>query len=89
MSNIFSNVPAVMLLIQFLDPGDHRLWYALAVSSTFAGNFILIGSIANLIVVEQAATEGVTISFREHAKTGIPVTLCSLLILVGWIMIYG
>ncbi|MDP3480458.1 MAG: anion transporter [Desulfoprunum sp.] len=89
LSNIFSNVPAVMLLIQFLDPGDHRLWYALAVSSTFAGNFILLGSIANLIVVEQAATEGVLISFREHAKTGIPVTLCSLLILVGWIMIYG
>jgi Na+/H+ antiporter NhaD/arsenite permease-like protein len=89
LSNIFSNVPAVMLLIEFLDPGDHRLWYVLAVSSTFAGNFILIGSIANLIVVEQAATEGVVISFKEHAKTGIPVTLCSLLVLVGWIAIYG
>ncbi len=89
LSNIFSNVPAVMLLTQFLDPGDHRLWYVLAVSSTFAGNFILIGSIANLIVVEQAATEGVVVSFKEHAKTGVPITLCSLLILVGWIAIYG
>jgi Na+/H+ antiporter NhaD/arsenite permease-like protein len=89
LSNIFSNVPAVMLLIQFLDPGDHRLWYALAVSSTFAGNFILLGSIANLIVVEQAMAEGVRISFREHAKTGIPVTLCSLLILIGWIVVSG
>jgi Na+/H+ antiporter NhaD/arsenite permease-like protein len=89
LSNIFSNVPAVMLLIEFLDPGDHRLWYVLAVSSTFAGNFILIGSIANLIVVEQAATEGVLISFKEHAKTGIPITICSLLVLVGWIAIYG
>jgi len=89
LSNIFSNVPAVMLLIQFLDPGDHRLWYVLAVSSTFAGNLILIGSIANLIVVEQAATEGVVVSFKEHAKTGIPITLCSLLILVGWIAIHG
>lgn len=87
LSNIFSNVPAVMLLIQFLDPGDHRLWYALAVSSTFAGNFILLGSIANLIVVEQAAVEGIRISFKEHAKTGIPVTLCSLLIVVGWIVV--
>lgn len=87
LSNIFSNVPAVMLLIQFLDPGDHRLWYALAVSSTFAGNFILLGSIANLIVVEQAAAEGVLISFKEHARTGIPVTLCSLLILLGWIVV--
>jgi len=87
LSNIFSNVPAVMLLIEFLDPGASHLWYALAVSSTFAGNFILIGSIANLIVVEQAAVEGVTLSFREHARTGVPVTLCSLLILAVWIMI--
>ena len=89
LSNIFSNVPAVMLLIEFLDPGVSHLWYALAVSSTFAGNFILIGSIANLIVVEQAAVEGVTLSFREHARTGVPVTLCSLLILAVWIMIAG
>jgi len=40
-------------------------------------------------VVEQAATEGVMVSFTEHAKTGIPITLCSLLILVGWIAIHG
>ena len=88
-SNLFSNVPAVMLLIQFLDPADHHLWYALAVSSTFAGNFILLGSIANLIVVEQAAAEGVIDSFREHARVGIPVTLCSLAILAGWIVLRG
>ncbi len=87
LSNIFSNVPAVMLLIQFLDPGEPRLWYTLAVASTFAGNFILIGSIANLIVVEQAAVEGIEISFREHARTGIPLTLFSLLILAGWILL--
>ncbi len=89
LSNIFSNVPAVMLLIQFVGPGNDHLWYILAVSSTFAGNFILIGSIANLIVVEQAMVEGVNISFREHARIGIPLTLSSLLILVGWIMMHG
>lgn len=89
LSNIFSNVPAVMLLIQFLDPAAHQLWYVLAVSSTFAGNFILIGSIANLIVVEQALAEGVVISFAEHARIGIPVTLVSLAILAGWIAVAG
>lgn len=89
LSNVFSNVPAVMLLIEFLDPVATHLWYVLAVSSTFAGNFILLGSIANLIVVEQALAEGVVVTFAEHAKTGIPVTLASLAVLAGWILLAG
>ena len=85
LSNLVSNVPATMLLVKFLDPGQADQWYALAVSSTFAGNLITIGSIANLIVIEQAAACGVTISFRDHARVGIPVTLASFAVLVGWI----
>ena len=54
MSNLFSNVPAVMLLTRFLDPGDPFQWQALALSSTFAGNLITIGSIANLIGIVTA-----------------------------------
>ncbi|MFN2357839.1 MAG: anion transporter [Desulfotignum sp.] len=84
LSNLFSNVPAVMLLISFLDPSDHIQWYTLAVSSTFAGNLFLLGSIANLIVVEQAQAHGIRISFLQHAAVGIPVTIASLLILTGW-----
>jgi Na+/H+ antiporter NhaD/arsenite permease-like protein len=85
MSNLVSNVPATMLLIRFLDPANSVQWYTLAVSSTFAGNLIVIGSIANLIVIEQAKSLGVEIGFREHARVGIPVTLSSLVILIGWI----
>jgi Na+/H+ antiporter NhaD/arsenite permease-like protein len=85
MSNLFSNVPAVMLLIGFLDPANPLEWYMLAVSSTFAGNLIVIGSIANLIVIEQAALLGVRISFQEHARLGIPITLVSLAVLLLWI----
>jgi len=85
LSNLVSNVPATMLLVKFLDPADPVLWYILAVSSTFAGNLITIGSIANLIVMEQARACGITITFREHARAGIPVTLISLLVLAGWI----
>lgn len=87
LSNIFSNVPAVMLLMKFLKSSDSAQWYTLAVSSTFAGNLILLGSIANLIVVEKAEEQGVTMGFKEHAVVGIPVTAISLLILVGWAMI--
>ncbi|WP_027359219.1 SLC13 family permease [Desulforegula conservatrix] len=84
LSNIVSNVPASMLLIKFLDKSNPSEWYILAVSSTFAGNLILIGSIANLIVVEQASKFGITVTFREHAKTGIPATIMSILVLVAW-----
>ncbi|OKY75842.1 MAG: anion transporter [Desulfobulbaceae bacterium DB1] len=78
LSNLVSNVPAAMLLIRFLDPAQPEQWYTLAVSSTFAGNLIVIGSIANLIVIEQAKKFGIEISFAEHARTGIPVTIFSL-----------
>ncbi len=87
LSNVVSNVPAVMLLMQFIDKADPVPWYALAASSTFAGNLIVIGSIANLIVIEQAKRYGVVISFAEHARVGIPVTILSLLVLAGWIFV--
>jgi len=85
LSNLFSNVPATMLLVRFLDTGNPVEWYTLAVSSTFAGNLIIIGSIANLIVIEQASIYGIKISFKEHAAVGIPVTLFSLAALLIWI----
>lgn len=87
LSNLVSNVPASMLLIKFLDPADPVPWYVLAVSSTFAGNLITIGSLANLITIEQARLHGIRISFWEHARAGIPVTLASLLVLVAWLWV--
>jgi Na+/H+ antiporter NhaD/arsenite permease-like protein len=85
LSNFVSNVPATMLLTKFLDPSDHIQWYTLAVSSTYAGNLITIGSIANIITFEQAKEFGVNISFKEHAKVGIPVTAASIIITMVWI----
>jgi Na+/H+ antiporter NhaD/arsenite permease-like protein len=86
-SNLFSNVPATMLLVKFLDPNVPAQWYTLAVSSTFAGNLITIGSIANLIVIEQAARCGVRISFGEHARAGIPVTLLSFVVMAAYLAV--
>jgi len=89
LSNVVSNVPAVMLLVRFLPNASPEAWYALALASTFAGNLITIGSIANLIVIEQARASGLTLTFREHARAGIPVTLVSLAIVAVWILIAG
>ncbi len=87
LSNLVSNVPAVMLLIRFLDGANADSWYVLALASTFAGNLITIGSIANLIVIEQARGLGVSLSFREHARAGIPVTFASLGIILVWLLL--
>lgn len=77
-------VPTVMLLSGALDQQQPLQWYTLALSSTFAGNLILLGSIANLIVVLQAAAHGIRISFQQHAKIGIFVTCASFAVLFLW-----
>jgi Na+/H+ antiporter NhaD/arsenite permease-like protein len=83
LSNVVSNVPAVMLLLPF---AEHPLGGAvLAICSTLAGNLLIVGSIANIIVVDQAARYGITISWREHARVGAPVTLLSLAVAAGWL----
>ena len=81
LSNVVSNVPAVLvfkpIVARLADP--HRAWLVLAMSSTLAGNLTVLGSVANLIVIERARP-AVRISFWEYAKAGIPVTLISLAI---------
>lgn len=87
LSNIVSNVPATMLLVKFLSSGDPTQWYIVGLAGTFAGNLITIGSIANLIVIEGARPYGITIGFGEHARVGIPVTVASLLVVLGYIAV--
>ena len=82
LSNLVSNVPAVMLLLPHL-PGP-QAGVGLALVSTFAGNLLLVGSIANLIVADLARQAGIAIDWRAHARTGVPVTLGSLLLLWAW-----
>lgn len=87
LSNLVSNVPATMLL---LPAAAHPLsGPILALASTLAGNLLLVGSIANLIVADQAARLGVRLGWREHARVGVPVTVLTLLIAAGWLAIRG
>ncbi|WP_374406484.1 SLC13 family permease [Hydrogenophaga sp.] len=85
LSNLVSNVPAVMLLLPHLGLDPVRAGTQLALVSTFAGNLLLVGSIANLIVSDLAAKEGVRLDWRLHARTGIPVTLASLAVV--WLLV--
>ena len=77
LSLLVGNVPAVMLLLPFVGR-QPATGYAMALASTFAGNAVLVGSIANLIVAEQAGRLGIRFGFREHVVTGLPLTLVSL-----------
>jgi Na+/H+ antiporter NhaD/arsenite permease-like protein len=87
LSNLVSNVPAVLVLAPFLrslaDP--NRAWLVLAMASTFAGNFTIPGSVANLIVVEQARRHGITIGFWAYFRVGAPLTLATLALGAWWL----
>jgi Na+/H+ antiporter NhaD/arsenite permease-like protein len=83
LSNIVSNVPAVMLLL----PLAQQPWAGplLALVSTLAGNLLIVGSIANIIVVDNAARRGIHIDWHRHARVDVPVTLATLTITAVWL----
>jgi len=83
LSNLVSNVPATMLLLPL---AEHPLaGPILALASTLAGNLLLVGSIANIIVADQAQRLNLTITWTEHARVGVPVTFLSLTFTAGWL----
>lgn len=87
LSNLVSNVPAVLMLQPFVAQVDdpQRAWLVIAMASTLAGNLTLVGSIANLIVAERARREGVVIDFWTHARIGFGATLMSLALGTAWL----
>jgi Na+/H+ antiporter NhaD/arsenite permease-like protein len=87
LSNIVSNVPAVLAIKPFLTNAaePQRSWLVVAMSSTFAGNLTVLGSVANLIVVQLARAHGVTIGFWEYFRVGAPLTLLTIVIGLCWL----
>jgi Na+/H+ antiporter NhaD/arsenite permease-like protein len=90
LSNVVSNVPAVMLLKPVIAamPEQEKAWLMLAMSSTLAGNFTLLGSMANLIVIE-GAKPAVKLGLLEYMKVGAPLTLLSLGFGIVWLNLVG
>jgi Na+/H+ antiporter NhaD/arsenite permease-like protein len=87
LSNIISNVPAVLALKPFVAglADEPRAWLVIAMSSTLAGNFTLVGSVANLIVAERARMAGIEIPFLAYCRAGIPLTLLTLALGAWWL----
>lgn len=88
LSNLVSNVPAVLLLRPLVPrlPDPEHAWLVLAMGTTLAGNLTLLGSVANLIVAELARGRGVRVSFGEYLKAGVPITLLTLAWGVAWLV---
>ncbi len=82
LSNLVSNVPAVLvfkpIVPQLAEPT--RAWLLVAMASTLSGNLTILGSVANLIVVEAARSSGVRVGFAEYCRVGVPLTLVTLLL---------
>jgi Na+/H+ antiporter NhaD/arsenite permease-like protein len=87
LSNVISNVPAVMLFTSLVPrlPDPRLSWLTLAMATTLAGNLTILGSVANLIVVEGARKRGVRLSFAGHLAIGVPVTLATLIAGACWL----
>jgi Na+/H+ antiporter NhaD/arsenite permease-like protein len=85
LSNLISNAPTVMLLLKVINLSQPTAAYILALANSFGGSLIVIGSISNIIVVQQARAMGIRISFWDFARLGIPVTLAALAGLIAWI----
>jgi Na+/H+ antiporter NhaD/arsenite permease-like protein len=83
-SNSIGNVPTVVLLLAVLADLPPPILYRLAVLSTLAGNLFVVGSLANIIVVERTRQAGVHLGFTEHARCGVPMTLLSMVLAVVW-----
>lgn len=87
LSNLVSNVPAVLLFKPLMEVMTQKetAWLALAMSSTLAGNLTVLGSVANLIVVENARRAGTELGFVEYLKVGIPLTILTTLVGMAWL----
>ncbi len=89
LSNLINNSAAVMLLVKVVDISRAHTAYVLALANSFGGSLIIVGSVANIIVVQQARDIGVNISFRDFARLGIPVTLAAMAGLIAWVLVMG
>ena len=85
LSNVVGNSAAVMLLLKVVNLTGPAVPYILALANSFGGSLIIIGSVSNIIVVQQAREMGIHISLWDFARLGIPVTLAALVGLLAWV----
>lgn len=89
LSNLIGNAAAVLLLVKVVNVAHPATAYILALANSFGGSLIILGSVSNIIVVQQARELGIAISFRQFARLGVPVTLVAIAGLLAWVALIG
>jgi len=89
LSNLINNSAAVLLLVKVVDVHHAPTAYVLALANSFGGSLIILGSVSNIIVVQQARELGIDISFRDFARLGVPVTCAAIAGLLAWVALMG
>jgi len=88
LSDIVGNNPAVLLIVPYVQSADPELiGAAMALGTGLASNMVVFGSLAGIIVAEEAAQRGAPISLMEFSRAGIPVSLITLLLAAGWLVL--
>lgn len=89
LSNTIGNVPAVILLTSIWPHMPEGVAFGLALLSTLAGNLLLVGSLANLIVAERAGVAGIHLGFTDFARAGVPMAIISMVLAGLWLVLGG
>jgi Na+/H+ antiporter NhaD/arsenite permease-like protein len=89
LTSLINNSPTVMLLLKVVDLSHPVTAYILALANSFGGSLLIIGSVANIITVQQARDLGIKISFWDFTRLGLPVTLAALAGLLAWVKLMG
>ena len=88
LSDIVGNNPAVLLLMPYIQGGNpEQTGAAMALGTAMASNVVVFGSLAGIIVVEEAAKRGAPVSLAEFSRAGVPVSLISMLVAAGWLLL--
>jgi Na+/H+ antiporter NhaD/arsenite permease-like protein len=87
---VVSNVPFILLAQPFIQslPDPTLAWTTTALATTLAGNLTLLGSVANIIVIETAKAED-EMGFVAYIKAGLPVTIASMVVGIGYLLVTG
>jgi len=84
-SDTIGGVPASILFLQLWPAAPPGVFYGLALLSSLAGNFVLTGSLTNVLIAEYAERMGARLTFREHARAGVPIAIISIGFAVYWL----
>jgi Na+/H+ antiporter NhaD/arsenite permease-like protein len=87
LSNLIGNSATVLLMLKVVNVAHPVTAYVLALANSFGGSLTILGSVANIIVVQQAREQGITITFHDFARLGVPVTLAAMAGLLAWVML--